>query len=56
MKKKLLLLLLSSSLLFSAWSFSHDKEAEDISYEDERDLVEESLEDVPIEIEEYEEV
>lgn len=53
MKKKLLLLLLSSSLLFSACSFSPDKEAEDISYEDERELVEESLEDVPIEIEEY---
>jgi len=53
MKKKLLLLLLSSSLLFSACSFSHDKEAEDISYEDERELVEESLEDVPIETEEY---
>lgn len=52
MKKKILLMLLSSSLLFSACNFIHDS-GNKVSYEEERELVEESLEDVPIEVEEF---
>ena len=53
MKRKIIMSILSSSLLLSLCVFTHDKAVSNISYEDERNLVEESLEDVPIEVEEY---
>ena len=53
MKKKILLMLMSSSLLFSACGFFHLEDKRDINYEDERELIEQSLEEVPIEVEDY---
>ena len=53
MKKKFLLVLLASTMLFSSCVFTHDKPSSGISYEDEREIIEDGLEDVPIEVEDY---
>ena len=53
MKKKFLLVLLASTMLFSSCAFTHDKPSSGISYEDEREIIEDGLEDVPIEVEDY---
>jgi hypothetical protein len=52
MKKKFLLVLFSSTLLLSSCAFHNEKD-NGLSYEEERVLVEEALEDVPIVVEEY---
>ncbi len=53
MKKKILMLLFSSSLLISSCAFPHSNNDDGLTYEEERELVEESLAGVPIEVEEY---
>ena len=54
MKKKIIFGLVFPALLLSSCTFSFDlKDNSSISDEEERDYIEDSLEDVPIEVEEY---
>lgn len=54
MKKKIIFGLVFPALLLSSCTFSFDlKDNSGVTSEEERDLVEDSLEDVPIEVEEY---